>query len=150
MAALDELVERGRPGLVLLVGGPGTGKSVVLRELRTRAATSPCRVVPVSDEDGAPFLVVARRSTADDLLQAISASSEDGRENAGTDTWQPQRRQALDLVLIHGYRPADDFHEWFTREFIQGVGDSAPRLVVVAGSPGDLAALEPLAYARSW
>jgi hypothetical protein len=102
-----------------------------------------------SDEEHVPWLVIDRKVTADIFRETISPANFDDGNLSSADTWQPERRAAFDLILIYGYRPEEDLHEWFTRQFLAGADDTArTRLVVVAGSAGDVTALEPLSYAK--
>jgi hypothetical protein len=145
LAELEDALASARPGLVLLVGGPSTGKGRLLKELRARATAYPCTLMPAdhSPDAGEPWLVVSKQSTVDDFRQLIAPASEAGA------TQEYSERKNLEVVLVYGYRPEDDFHRWFTGEFLTGLaGGSAPRMVVVAGSPDDLSGLEPLADRR--
>jgi hypothetical protein len=133
-----------RPRLILLVGGPRSGKGRLLRELRVRAAAYPCRIVPdgAADEHATPWLVVDRQLTVDDFCAAVAPPEPD------PGVQEPQRRD-FDLILVHGYRPNDAFHAWFVKEFLPaGPQASPPRVVVAAGSPSDMEGLEPLAEGR--
>jgi hypothetical protein len=119
----------GRARLILLVGSPNTGKGRLLREFRVRAASYPCRLVPedAADGGGAPWLVVNKQSTVDDFrrLATIPGSAEANQ--------QGQRRNNFDVILIYGYRPDEDFHQWFSGEFIPQLDQaSPPRKVIVS------------------
>jgi hypothetical protein len=134
-----------RSGLVLIVGGPGTGKGRLLRELRVRAAAYPCRLVPAdpSDDDDAPWLIVDKQCTVDGFRRDTAPPP------AAEVHADYSMSRDFDLILIYGYRPKDDFHEWFTDEFLAGLADvSPPRVVLVAASTGDVEALEHLSDRR--
>lgn len=140
LTTLVTALESGRPRLILLVGRPRTGKSRLLRELRVRAADYPCTVLPAeTNSDDEPGLVVDKQCTVADFRRAIerSHSDETNRELSG--------RSDLDVVLVHGYRPENDFHDWFTTEFVPALAEGRPpRIVVVAGDDRDVAALDQL------
>jgi hypothetical protein len=133
-----------RPRLILLVGGPRSGKGRLLRELRVRAAAYPCRIVPdgAAGDLATPWLVVDRQLTVDDFRSAVAPPEPDPGAQ------EPPRRD-FDLILVHGYRPDAAFHEWFVGEFLpDGPKASPPRVVVVAGSSDDVEGLAPLAEHR--
>lgn len=142
LATLDSMLKSAQSGLVLLVGGPRTGKARMLRELRARSAELRYEVVPVADptQGAAPWIVVDKHLTIDDFRWAMAPPMDDDGAP------EPMSRCASTLILLYGYRPEEGFHDWFTGEFVPGLAEtSEPCVVVVAGSPGDLALLEPLA-----
>lgn len=146
---LEEAVAGGRSRLILLAGAPGTGKGRLLREFRTRAAAYPCALVPADppDGDGAPWLVVNKQSTVDAFrpLTTVPSDDEVHREVHRKDA----KRRKFDLILIYGYRPDEDFHYWFSGEFIPQLAQaSPPRIVIVAAGEDDVAELEPLAVRK--
>lgn len=141
LATLEGVLSSARPGLVLVVGGPRTGKARLLRELRARCGAYPCTLVPpdMRAEEAAPWIVIDKQLTVDDFRRATARASDDVAQ-------QQMRRRNIKVILLYGYRPDEDFHEWFTREFVPGLADpDAPCVVVVAGNAGDVAALTPLA-----
>lgn len=145
LAELEEVLASRRPALVLIVGGPTTGKGRLLGELRARSARRPCRLVPAdsSGEGKAAWLTVDKQSTVEEFRRAAETPRD--YQATADDSSQP----AFDLILIYGYRPEKDFHEWFAATFVPGlVGSTPPRIVVIAGNAGDLADLEPLADRR--
>jgi hypothetical protein len=142
LAELEKVLASGRSRLVLLAGGPNTGKGRLLRELRVRAAAFPCTLVPAdpSDGEGAPWLVVNKQSTVDDFQRLTTVPSDAAANREGL------RRSNFDLILIYGYRPDEDFHVWFSREFIPPPAEvNPPRKVIVAAGADDVAQLEGLA-----
>jgi hypothetical protein len=145
LAQLEEALSSARPGLVLLVGKPATGKGRLVRELRKRAASYPRTLVPAdpSSDGGAPWLVVNKQSTVEDFRRATVPSNE------AAITMEASARPRPELVLVYGYRPEEDFHRWFAGEFLPGLAVvMPPRVVVVAGSAEEVAGLEPLAYLK--
>lgn len=144
MASLEDSLAAGRPALILVVGGPNTGKRRLLEEFRARSAAHPCRLVPEEDSDRAEpaWLIVDKQSTIDEFRAAIAPH--DDQANASS-----LARCSLDVILIYGYRPESDLHEWFTGTFIPDIAHpNNPRLVVVAGSAADLVELEPIAHSQ--
>lgn len=142
LAELEEVLADGRSRLVLLVSGPNMGKGRLLRELRARTAAYPCTLVPAdpSDDEGVPYLIVNKLSTVDDFRRLTTAPSDAEVNREGS------KRSDFNLILIYGYRPDEDFHEWFSREFIPQLAEaSPPRKVIVAAGTDDVAQLEGLA-----
>jgi hypothetical protein len=143
LAALEEALSAARPGLVLLVGAARTGKGRVLRELRRRAAAYPCKLVPAEEDSltaDTPGMVVDKETRIDDFRLAVQPPR-------GPDVGaEPEMRRDFDVVLVYGYRPEEDFHQWFTSDFIPTLGKATPpRVLLVAADANDLEELRPLA-----
>jgi hypothetical protein len=164
LAELEQVLTSGTSALVLVVGGPRIGKRRLLAEFRKRSASRSWRLNPVepSSGNGALWLSVDNGTTVEGFRTATGASEETqvGREDSN--------EPAGELVLIYGYRPQPEFHDWFVGTFVGGVqgadvsqllgGQAAEsprrqrarqsRIIVVAGGPDDLAALEHVAQRR--
>jgi hypothetical protein len=141
LQALETVLASARPGLILLVGGPRTGKGRLLRELRARAGRYLCVVTPhdVSADPNAPWLVVDKQLTVEEFRRATAAPG-------GAEIAEHSHPHRCELLLVYGYRPEEDFHYWFAGEYVpEGAKASPPRVVVVAGGAGDVAGLESLA-----
>ena len=142
LAKLEEALAEMRSGLVLVVGRPSTGKGRLIRELRARATMYPCVLVPAysSTDKSSLWLVINKQSTVEDFSEATVPPSETRAES------EPSTGHDFALVLVYGYRPDEKFHRWFTGEFLRSLATSSPpRMVVVAGTPEDVAELKPLA-----
>lgn len=142
LAKLEALVGSRTSALALVVGGARSGKSRLLWELRARASQYPCSVVPQdeSEDPERPWVVIDKQLTVDKFRSALAEPPDVASSAGGSD---PLTRRDPTLVLVYGYRPEPDFHEWFTREYIPDLlGGTTPRVVVVAGSAADLEELQ--------
>jgi hypothetical protein len=168
--SLEEVLASRRSALVLVVSGPKTGKGRLLREFRVRSASYPCRLIPgePSSEHDALWLTVDKHTMVDEFRRATDTPGD--AQAIPDDSTEP----TVEVILIYGYRPQPDFHEWFVGTFIRGLGgrpleqgadvsqllgrESAKssrrerarlaRMIVVAGGASDLAELEPIADRR--
>jgi hypothetical protein len=138
LRALDEELSAASSGLVLVIGKPRVGKARILRELRAMAAHQNYRVVPEAEGlDSSPFFVLDRRCSIDEFRIALADPNASGIEAPPT------------LVAIYGYRPDEDFHAWFTQDFLPSLSRRHPALlIVIGGMSGDVQDLEALARRR--
>lgn len=142
LAVLEKELSGASAGLVLIVGEPRIGKSHLLRALRGRAAERGTVVLPEHAASDGEWVSVDRQTTVEDFRRKITSRL--GSVGSHRDELGPQ---GVHVVLVYGYRPHDEFHTWFTHEFVPGLGDGTPRrVVVVAGTASDLADLAPLAH----
>ena len=142
LAVLEEELSGARAGLVLVVGEPRIGKSHLLRALRWQAAARGTVVVPEDADSDGEWVSVDKQMTIEDFRRKITSRL--GSIGSHRDELGPE---GVHLVLVYGYRPHDEFHAWFTHEFVPGLADGTPRrVVVVSGTAPDLANLAPLAH----
>jgi hypothetical protein len=144
VAVFDALLQTDRSRLVLLIGSARSGKAGLLRHLYAQAAAAACTIVPGEVADGAePWLRVDKDLAVDEFRRAVA------QPNDPTPSGQQLNRNPI-VVLVYGYRPEEDFHEFFTRDFVPEIKNSPtpPRIVVVAGTAGDVARLDGLATDR--
>lgn len=151
LGTLLDVVSRGEPAFILLIGEPRMGKDRVLRELRTRIASYPYFVVPEASAASGdpPWLTIDKQTTPDTFSAEITPSRPDevpSPEATGSNSpWLVD----LYVILVYGYRPDKRFDAWFTQEFLPRLRTARPpRIVVLAGYASDVRHLEPLADKR--
>jgi hypothetical protein len=164
LAELEDVLASGSSALVLVVGGPRIGKRRLLSEFRARNANRSYRLIPAgpSIDETRLWLSVDNSTTVEAFRQATGMSEDS--QVVRDDLNEP----AGELVLIYGYRPQPEFHDWFVGTFLGGLqgsdvsqllgGQAAEgprrqrakqsRMIVVAGGPDDLAALDGVAKRR--
>lgn len=144
MRQLTGALASGNPELILLVGGPATGKGRLLRELRTRAPGYRWSLVPaVPADERKPWLTADKQCTISWFSEELAKA---GEATAGL------KRSGSALVLMYGYHPDEEFGRWFTREFLprrkKGRKGGQRCMVIVAASAADAEPLRPLADRR--
>jgi AAA ATPase domain len=138
LGLLDQLLDRGASALVLVTGGPRSGKSRLLRALRPRAHSRHWLVLP-DDSASEGVFTVDKATTIAELEMALCPSVPE----AGSDWVETLDARQRQLVLARGYRPTEEVHEWFVAELLRPAeATGPPRIVVVAGDARDLERLE--------
>jgi hypothetical protein len=157
LAEFDTVLERRQPGLVIVAGDPGMGKTSFLRIIEADAVKRGWKTVRGDDQGELsiePFTTEAIFCSRVRELLKIPVNESFAETTPDFDVMQPPfhslveqlRRRAPVLVLIDGYRPEAGFASWFTNRFHKDVKQAAaPVVIVVADRPNDVSMLDAFA-----
>jgi hypothetical protein len=145
LSTFDRVIAAGKSALIIVTSDPNMGKSSLLGAFGQRAKQRDYIVFPeaTTPEGFSTSISIDRKITKEEFRQAISLPLTAGAIT-NTDLYEVNSKSAL--ILIDGYRPQQEFEDWFINEFIlQSAAATPPRIVVVAAAASDVERLKPYA-----
>jgi hypothetical protein len=156
LATFEKILQDKQAQLVVLTGGPGVGKTSLLRKFLSLAEAAGWNTTKLPDS-----IRIDQEATPDSFstqLQAVlsvpsTKSFIEKRSTPSVDSGQPllpivERLSALApfLLTIDGYRPGAEFGQWFEKTFLNDVKRSAAVIVIIlAERPESATKMTPVA-----
>lgn len=162
LGLLSETLEDGQPLLVVIVGGPGSGKSSLLQALRAQADAAGWNTAPAAASETFRVTTETTEETFSTQVQTLMAvpsgqsfvEQSPGNSVVGTSSGQQPllpilkqlRARVPLLLLVDSFQATPEFADWFQNHFLRDVKRSgAPIIIAVAERPEAATRLSPLA-----